>query len=92
MLYRFVGGLRMKIISTKASHLGGLISFFCVRKYDDGTGMVIAAHMRMSDIVYLLNSRRNEDSCRCESSPSRDKYFVDEAEAHAYLKMWEAFQ
>jgi len=74
----------MKINSIPASDFVGRICFFCVRKYEDGTGMVIACHMQMSDIVYLLNSPRDEDS--------REKYFVDEAEALAYLKWWEASQ
>jgi len=74
----------MKIISVPASQLGGRITFFSVRTYEDGTAMVINCPMKVSDIVYLLNSPRDEDS--------REKYFVDEAEAHAYLKMWEASQ
>ncbi len=82
----------MKIISVPASQLGGRITFFCVRKYDDGTGMVIAAHMKMSDIVYLLNRNEGFGVVSPRDGDSREKYFVDEAEAHAYLKMWEASQ
>ena len=58
------------------------ITFFSVRTYEDGTGLVINCPMQMCDIVYLLNSPRDEES--------REKYFVNEAEALAYLKKWEA--
>ena len=44
--------------------------------------MVINCPMKVSDIVYLLNSTRKEDS--------REKYFVEEAEAYLYAKEWEA--
>lgn len=72
----------MIIISVPASQLGGRITFFSVRTYEDGTAMVINCPMKVSDIVYLLNSNRKEDS--------REKYFVEEAEAYLYAKEWEA--
>ena len=72
------------MISIQASQLvvGCRITFFCVRTYEDGTAMVITCPMKMSDIVYFFNSTRKEDS--------REKYFVDENDAHLYAKEWEA--
>jgi hypothetical protein len=74
----------MKVVSIPASQFVDHICFFCVRKHDDGTGMVVAAPMTMHDITYLLNSTRKEGS--------RERYFIDESNARAYLKMWEASQ
>ena len=73
------------MISIQASQLvvGCRITFFCVRTYEDGTAMVITCPMEVSDIVYLLNSTRKEGW-------SREKYFVDEDDAHLYAKEWEA--
>ena len=72
------------MISIQASQLvvGCRITFFSVRTYEDGFASVITSPMKVSDIVYLLNSPRDEDS--------RVKYFVDEDAAHLYAKEWEA--